>query len=98
MGHKLNCWEFKNCGREKGGIMVATLGECPVASAWMHDGTNDGLAGGRVCWQIRQSHHRFASAADICGGATCQSCEFYRRVAHEKKTPAPATLTSTTVA
>jgi len=37
-----NCWEIKNCGREKNGIHVSDLGEC-VAS-------KQGL--GHSCWAI----------------------------------------------
>jgi len=27
---KLNCWEFKKCGRQPGGPKVAELGVCPA--------------------------------------------------------------------
>jgi len=27
---KLNCWEFKKCGRQFGGEKVSDLGLCPV--------------------------------------------------------------------
>lgn len=37
-----NCWEHKQCGREKGGAKVAELGEC-IAST-------NGL--GHSCWAI----------------------------------------------
>ncbi|MBF0408356.1 MAG: hypothetical protein HQM10_13480 [Candidatus Riflebacteria bacterium] len=29
-GKKLNCWEFKKCGREKNGAKVTELGQCPA--------------------------------------------------------------------
>jgi methyl-accepting chemotaxis protein len=38
----LNCWDIKECGREKGGAHVSDLGEC-VAS-------KEGL--GHSCWAI----------------------------------------------
>ncbi|MFQ6113174.1 MAG: two-CW domain-containing protein [bacterium] len=41
---KLNCWEYKNCGREKGGVLAEVLGECPVSTAMKFDGLNDGIA------------------------------------------------------
>ena len=28
---KQNCWEFKKCGREQGGIKSAEFGVCPAA-------------------------------------------------------------------
>ncbi len=83
MHDKLNCWEFKNCGREKGGLLADTLGECPVATSMKHDGMNEGKAGGRVCWMV--------AAKDIggrlpisCRGGSCHQCDFYRRVNHEQ--------------
>ncbi|MCD6250454.1 MAG: hypothetical protein J7J98_09010 [candidate division Zixibacteria bacterium] len=84
---KLNCWEFHNCGREKNGLMVDKLGECPVSTAMNHDGTNDGVAGGRVCWMAINTNNRIAGTC-LCNGNSCQSCEFYRRVQHEEKAAA----------
>lgn len=81
---KLNCWEFMNCGREKGGLMVEKLGECPVSTAMNYDGVNSGIAGGRTCWTVLKTHNRLEGALK-CSGASCQSCEFYRRVQHEEK-------------
>jgi len=81
---KLNCWEFKNCGREKGGLMVDTLGECPVASAMHCDGLNDGVAAGRACWTIVGRRNRLESTGAIAANP-CHNCEFYRRVIHEEK-------------
>ncbi len=43
---KLNCWEFKKCGREPGG---AKIEECLAAKDSEIDGTNSGKKGGRVC-------------------------------------------------
>ena len=45
-----NCWEIKQCGREKGGRLEAKLGSCPACptrghSCWMVSGT---LCGGEV--------------------------------------------------
>lgn len=83
MKRKLNCWEFKNCGREPGGIMTAESGVCPVARAGSFDGTNDGVAGGRACWEVRRQSTKLA-ANDICGTASCSTCEFRRRVNYER--------------
>ena len=85
MSRKLNCWEYKNCGREKGGLMVPILGECPVASAMRFDGVNEGQAGGRACWVAAKSSNRLA-AAQIGSRSNnkCHNCEFYRRVLHEE--------------
>jgi hypothetical protein len=81
---KLNCWQFKNCGREKGGLLVELLGECPVPSALKYDGMNGGQGAGRACWLV--------DSGCICGRSAnhplpsdCQSCEFYRRVLFEEE-------------
>ena len=78
---KMNCWEYKKCGREPGGAKVAELGECPAAIQVKTDGLHGGVNGGRVCWAI---------GGTLCGGkvqgtfaaksANCLACEFYREV------------------
>lgn len=75
---KLNCWQFKNCGREKGGLLADVLGECPVSAALKYDGINDGRSAGRACWMI------YKLAAGECSGQACHTCEFYRRVLFEQ--------------
>ncbi len=82
---KLNCWEFKKCGRQLGGEKVAELGVCPAASAKCTDGTNCGVNGGRACWAI---------TGTFCGGKVqgsfatkllnCKECEFYGIVRNEE--------------
>ena len=88
MARKLNCWEFKNCGREKGGLMVGVLGECPAATAMQLDGTNGGQAAGRVCWMIGNCGKRMerAGLGTLSG---CHQCEFYKRVIHEEEPVVP---------
>jgi len=82
---KVNCWEFKKCGREPGGAKTAELGVCPAASEAKLDGANNGVNGGRSCWAI---------AGTLCGGkvqgtfatklANCMECEFYKLVIAEE--------------
>lgn len=81
MTKKLNCWQFKNCGREKGGLMADILGECPVPSAMKYDGMNDGIGAGRACWMASESggHCRNAQVQN------CSQCEFYKRVLFEQE-------------
>jgi len=66
---KVNCWEWKKCGRQKGGAKAAELGVCPAASAERVNGANCGLNGGRACWVTRVSltpakRLKFESAGD----------------------------------
>ena len=82
---RLNCWEFKKCGRQPGGAKASELGVCPAASEARVSGANGGTNGGRVCWYI---------AGTLCGGkmqgtfatklSNCQQCEFYQLVTKEE--------------
>ncbi len=82
---KLNCWEFKKCGREPGGAKVAELGVCLAATEVRTQGVNGGRNGGRACWAL---------TGTLCGGqvqgtysmklGNCLDCEFYRLVATEE--------------
>ncbi|NOY54291.1 MAG: hypothetical protein GXP58_11870 [Deltaproteobacteria bacterium] len=82
---KLNCWEFKECGREPGGANVSKSGECPAAMEKRLDGIHDGIKGGRSCWVL---------AGTMCGGETqgtfakkfdnCRECNFYKKVKEEE--------------
>ncbi len=78
MCKKLNCWEFINCGREKGGIMVPYLGECSAQSEMKYDGLNDGIGGGRACWMITDSN------CAMKNNKSCYDCKFYKRVVFEE--------------
>ena len=82
---KMNCWEFKKCGREPGGIKSAELGVCPAATETSVSNVNGGKNGGRCCWVI---------AGTLCGGkvqgsfalkySNCVMCEFYKKVGSEE--------------
>ena len=81
----LNCWDFKQCGRQPGGLKTSELGVCPAAIEKRADGLNRGENGGRCCWAV---------AGTFCGGkvqgafaaklANCMVCEFYKKVALEE--------------
>ncbi len=80
-GTRLNCWEYKQCGREQNGKRTAELGVCPAALDISFDGINRGKNGGRVCWAI---------AGTFCEGKlqgafadkrnSCVKCDFFRMV------------------
>ncbi len=82
---KLNCWEYKRCGRESGGIKVHELGVCPAASEEKLDGIHGGENAGRSCWVI---------AGSMCGGkvqgtfaqkyGNCVICDFFNRAKKEE--------------
>jgi hypothetical protein len=64
----MNCWEFKKCGREKGGSKVNELGICP---AYPNNGKGCAYTAGTLCGGKVQG--TFATKL-----ATCLSCEFYK--------------------
>ena len=74
----MNCWEYKKCGREPGGIKVHEFGICPASVETRINGTHGGKNGGRACWVV---------AGSVCGGKVqvtfaekcvdCMRCDFY---------------------
>lgn len=82
---KLNCWQFKKCGRETGGGKAVELGVCPATTTRQLDGVHDGENAGRSCWIV---------AGTFCGGQVqgtfakkfqnCEQCEFYQSVKKEE--------------
>jgi hypothetical protein len=82
-----NCWEFKKCGREPGGVKAKELGVCPASEDSRTTGINRGVNGGRVCW---------AMTGTLCGGqvqgtfamkfANCMECQFFKLVVREEGT------------
>lgn len=86
MGPKrLNCWEYKMCGREPGGLRAHRLGPCTAAKETSLNGVNGGDNAGRACWVI---------PGTLCGGSPCGSsdekydhcrtCDFFARVEREE--------------
>jgi hypothetical protein len=83
----LNCWEFKNCGRQPQGHNVDLLGLCPATTETRLDGTHDGVNAGRACWVV---------AGTLCGGEeqgiftkkyrNCKECDFFKKVREEEGT------------
>jgi hypothetical protein len=82
---KLNCWEFKKCGREPGGVNVGELGVCPATTEKRLDGMYGGKNSGRTCWVV---------AGTYCEGevqgtfgkkfGNCSKCDFYNLVKEEE--------------
>ncbi len=82
---KVNCWEFKKCGREPGGTHANDLGICPATTDKRLDGVHGGTNAGRSCWVL---------AGTMCGGKVqgtfaqkfknCEVCEFFKAVKKEE--------------
>jgi hypothetical protein len=85
MMSKINCWEFKKCGRQPGGNKVHELGVCPAATFKEANGFCGGINGGRACPYITgtfcmgtiQGTHREKEKY-------CAECDFYKMVAREE--------------
>jgi rhodanese-related sulfurtransferase len=76
---KLNCWEFKKCGREPGGENVPEYGVCPASIYTEADGFLGGKNAGRACAFVTGTFcdERFqGSYAEK--EKNCTSCDFYR--------------------
>jgi len=82
---KLNCWEYKKCGREVGGAKEGELGVCSATNEDKLDGIHTGKNAGRCCWVV---------AGTLCDGEfqgmftdkekSCIECDFYKRVRFEE--------------
>ena len=81
--HRINCWEYKDCGRQPGGLMADSEGTCPVATAMYLDGLNGGIAGGRACWMVEESQS--GSPLACRSNTPCHRCDFFRRVVFEEQ-------------
>lgn len=81
----MNCWEYKQCGREPGGNKVKDLGICPAATEQKLHGINGGTNGGRSCWVIKET----LCGNQVQGGfaeklSKCLGCDFYSTVRDEE--------------
>lgn len=82
---KMNCWDFKKCGRERGGSKTAELGVCPAATEARLEGIHAGKMAGRACWVV---------AGTLCSGReqgtfaqkyhNCEKCDFFILVKREE--------------
>jgi len=74
----LNCWEFKHCGREAGGVNAAQLGVCP---AYPDHGRGCAAVAGTLCGGKVQG-----SLAQKLGN--CMQCNFYQSENYEHRAAA----------
>jgi hypothetical protein len=82
---KLNCWEFKGCGRELAGCNSAKEGVCPASVDIRLEGVHNGICAGRACWVV---------AGTMCEDRVmgtfaqkykdCTRCDFYQAVLEEE--------------
>jgi len=73
----MNCWEFMECGRERGGINEEEFGLCPAYPA---HGTRCAEIAGTVCGTQPQGMFALKHL-------DCTKCEFYRSRHYRGKRP-----------
>lgn len=71
----MNCWEFKKCGRQKGGVRAVEFGVCP---AYPNNGTNCARVAGTLCGDKVQG----SFAMKLAG---CMKCDFYNSPNYDRK-------------
>ncbi|MDD5492412.1 MAG: hypothetical protein PHV60_07020 [bacterium] len=82
---KMNCWEFKKCGREPGGTKETDLGVCPATVETRTDKINTGKNGGRACWVIAGTYCQGEIQGTFASKIRdCIKCEFFLLVAKEE--------------
>ena len=81
---RLNCWEFKKCGREPGGSRVKELGICPAATTDLHR-FHGGTNAGRACWFVTGTLcTRPFQVPSADRAKACMHCDFYKQVKEEE--------------
>jgi len=84
---KLNCWEFKKCGREPGGEKISELGVCPASTDKRLNGTHEGINAGRACWILAGTYCKGQVQGTFAQKfKNCQECDFYKLVKCEEGT------------
>jgi methyl-accepting chemotaxis protein len=73
-GARQKCWEYKKCGREKGGAKVAEMGICP---AWPDHGEDCAIVEGTFCGGTVQGDY----GSKI---AHCAKCDFFKSEHHDR--------------
>lgn len=87
---KLNCWEFRKCGRELGGEWEQELGVCPASTYIALENMHGGIASGRACWVVAGTMcEGYVSGTFASKLMDCRRCEFYEMVRHEEGTGSP---------
>ncbi len=85
MEQALNCWEYKHCGREPGGMHSDELGICPAAKDRRLDRVHGGKNAGRACWVVAGTLAR-GNVEGTCAREydNCAMCDFYKLVKAEE--------------
>ena len=78
---RLNCWEFKDCGKEPGGFRVYEQGVCPAAKEEKYHRINKGKNGGRFCWAVSGTFCKGEPKGSYAQKLfDCINCDFMKNV------------------
>lgn len=82
---KLNCWEFKACGRQPGGENVNELGVCAASTDQSLDLIHGGKNCGRTCWVISGTYCKGTVQGTFAQKyKDCRICDFYLLVQQQE--------------
>lgn len=82
---KMNCWEFKKCGRDPGGDKVAELGICPSSLEKNYHGVHGGFNAGRICWVVAGTYCKGEKQGTFSQKIKdCVNCDFHIKVLSEE--------------
>ncbi len=82
---KLNCWDFKKCGRQSGGEKAHELGVCPASTEKKLNGVHQGKNSGRACWVVAGTFCKGEMQGTfVSKSANCIKCDFYQSVRKEE--------------
>ena len=82
---KVNCWEFRKCGREPGGVNADALGVCAASTENAYHERNGGFMAGRYCWRVAGTQCETTADSDYASRmGNCMHCEFYLKVKAEE--------------
>lgn len=84
MPDKLNCWEYKQCGREANGFESDRYGTCPASTSVEANRLNDGKNGGRICWAIAGTFNGKVIGKYAGDRFSCVNCDFFKFVSEEQ--------------
>ena len=82
---RMNCWEFKHCGRQPGGEHVNDMGLCPAADEKRLNGIHGGTNAGRSCWVVGGTFCKGEVQGSFAQKfRSCEVCDFYGSVKKEE--------------
>ena len=82
---KINFWEHKKCGRQRGGDRINELGMCPSEENRVN-GIHGGANGGRCCCAIAGTLYGDKVQGTYAQKlSSCLDCDFFKLVTSEER-------------